>query len=145
MVQEIHYTLANLEATAEQLVQQFGHIPIWTLTGDLGAGKTTLSTAIAKALNSLDEVSSPTYAIVNEYQLSDNTWNYQRMSHMDLYRLNDEAEVYDAGILELIDQAHTFTLIEWPQIAARLLPNNILSLNIHSNIDNSRTIKITHQ
>ncbi len=101
------------------------------LTGDLGAGKTTLIQTICKQLNVIDEVNSPTFSIINEYKTETN----ESIFHLDLYRLKDENEALDIGIEDyLYDDNYTF--IEWPEIIESLLPDNLMRIHIE-NIDNS--------
>ena len=83
---------------------------ILLLKGNLGAGKTTFSQFLLKNIGSSDEVSSPTYAIVNEY-----TSPKGKVFHFDLYRLKKIEEAYDFGIEEYLDNAF-LCIIEWPEI-----------------------------
>ena len=83
---------------------------ILLLKGNLGAGKTTFSQFLLKNLGSSDEVSSPTYAIVNEYNSPKG-----KVFHFDLYRLKKIEEAYDFGIEEYLDNAF-LCIIEWPEI-----------------------------
>ena len=83
---------------------------ILLLKGNLGAGKTTFSQFLLKKLGSSDEVSSPTYAIVNEYNSPKG-----KVFHFDLYRLKKIEEAYDFGIEEYLDNAF-LCIIEWPEI-----------------------------
>lgn len=87
------------------------------LKGDLGAGKTTFVKAFLKTHGVADQVSSPTYSVVNEYQLADG-----KAYHIDLYRLNDTEEALDIGIEEYLDSGY-FCLVEWPQIIEPLVEN----------------------
>ncbi|NAW50180.1 tRNA (adenosine(37)-N6)-threonylcarbamoyltransferase complex ATPase subunit type 1 TsaE [Elizabethkingia argentiflava] len=83
---------------------------ILVLKGNLGAGKTTFTQQLVKSLGSMDEVTSPTYSIVNEYDSEEG-----KIFHFDLYRLKNMEEVYDMGIEEYLD--HGFLcIIEWPEI-----------------------------
>jgi tRNA threonylcarbamoyladenosine biosynthesis protein TsaE len=91
------------------ILPQLKH-PILLLKGNLGAGKTTFTQFLLKKLGSTDEVSSPTYAIVNEYHAPQGT-----IFHFDLYRLKSIDEVYDIGIEEYLDNAY-LCIIEWPEI-----------------------------
>lgn len=83
---------------------------ILLLKGNLGAGKTTFTQYLLKSLGSNDEVSSPTYSIVNEYNSAKG-----KIFHFDLYRMNDINEVFDIGIEEYLDNAY-LSIIEWPEI-----------------------------
>lgn len=84
--------------------------PVLLLKGNLGAGKTTFTQYLLKALGSSDDVSSPTYAIVNEYHTPKGL-----IFHFDLYRMKDVSEVYDIGMDEYLDRAF-LSIIEWPEI-----------------------------
>ncbi|KIA88654.1 tRNA (adenosine(37)-N6)-threonylcarbamoyltransferase complex ATPase subunit type 1 TsaE [Kaistella jeonii] len=83
---------------------------ILLLKGNLGAGKTTFTQFLLKNLGSSDEVSSPTYAIVNEYDTPKGN-----VFHFDLYRMKNINEVYDIGIEEYLDNSF-LCIIEWPEI-----------------------------
>lgn len=83
---------------------------ILLLKGNLGAGKTTFTQFLLKNMGSSDEVSSPTYAIVNEYNSPKG-----KIFHFDLYRMKSIEEVYDIGIDEYLDNAF-LCIIEWPEI-----------------------------
>ena len=83
---------------------------ILLLKGNLGAGKTPFTQFLLKKLESADEVSSPTYSIVNEYNTPQG-----KVYHFDLYRLKNIDEVYDIGIEEYLDNAF-LCIIEWPEV-----------------------------
>lgn len=104
------YDLNQIDAIAESLVAAFEH-NIILLKGDLGAGKTTLVNAIAKQLGSNEEVSSPTFGIVNELNIA-NTMAF----HMDLYRIENLDELQQFGFDEYV-QNGDYCFIEWPEIA----------------------------
>lgn len=84
--------------------------PILLLKGNLGAGKTTFTQVLVRNLGSSDEVSSPTYSIVNEYNSKKG-----KIFHFDLYRMKSIAEVYDIGMEEYLDNSF-LSIIEWPEI-----------------------------
>lgn len=94
---------------AETVISELQH-PILLLKGNLGAGKTTFTQFLLKNLGSRDEVSSPTYSIVNEYDTPKG-----KVYHFDLYRLKNIEEVYDIGIEEYLDNAF-LSIIEWPEV-----------------------------
>ena len=99
---------------------------ILLLKGNLGAGKTTFSQFLLKNLGSTDEVSSPTYAIVNEYNSPK-----EKVFHFDLYRLKKIEEAYDFGIEEYLDNAF-LCIIEWPEIYEEELadlPHHEITIN----------------
>lgn len=104
------YDLNQIDAIAESLVAAFEH-NIILLKGDLGAGKTTLVNAIAKQLGSNEEVSSPTFGIVNELNIANTT-----AFHMDLYRIENSDELQQFGFDEYVHNGD-YCFIEWPEIA----------------------------
>jgi tRNA threonylcarbamoyladenosine biosynthesis protein TsaE len=79
--------------------------------GEMGAGKTTFIKALGKVLSCKDNISSPTYAIVNEYDMPPS-----KIFHFDLFRLNSKEEVLDIGFEDYLDQ-NALCIIEWPQLA----------------------------
>lgn len=136
---EISYSLNDVENVAKQLIK---NVKTKTLLfyGGMGVGKTTLIKTIVKVLGSDDEVSSPTFSIVNEYQL-----NNDKIYHFDLYRINDLEEAYNFGIEDYID-SENWKLIEWPEMIEPILAdqfdridleldsnNRILRLNLETN------------
>lgn len=97
------------EKVIEEIVPKIKY-KILLLKGDLGAGKTTFTKLLMEHLGSDDEVNSPTYALVNEYQC-----NFGKVFHFDLYRVNDIEELYDMGIEEYLETGY-LSIIEWPEI-----------------------------
>ena len=83
---------------------------IFLLKGNLGAGKTTFTQYLLRELGSTEDISSPTYSIVNEYRLPQG-----KVFHFDLYRMKDIAEVFDIGMEEYLDSG-ALCIIEWPEI-----------------------------
>ncbi len=134
---EISYELNDLEDVAKQLVQ---NVKTKTLLfyGDMGVGKTTLIKAIAKILGSDDEVSSPTFSIVNEYQLQND-----KIYHFDLYRINDLEEAYNFGIEDYIDSEH-WKLIEWPEKIKPILSDHFDRINLELEASN-RILKLNSE
>ena len=102
-------TLQDWQKVVDEILPKLEH-NILLLKGNLGAGKTTFTQFLLKNLGSTDEVSSPTYAIVNEYQSSKG-----KIFHFDLYRMKSIEEVYDIGIEEYLDNAY-LCIIEWPEV-----------------------------
>ena len=118
------YTLDQVEAVAAKLIKHFGMKPIWAFFAPMGAGKTTLISQISKQLGVQDAVSSPTFAIMNQYEA-----NQKMIYHMDWYRLQDEAEAIRTGVEAAMDEAD-ICFIEWPEKAAGLLPENTVRIEI---------------
>ena len=101
--------IEDWQKVVDEIMPQLQH-NIFLLKGNLGAGKTTFTQFLLKKLGSNDEVSSPTYAIVNEYHSPKG-----KIFHFDLYRMKNIDEVYDIGMEEYLDNAF-LCIIEWPEI-----------------------------
>lgn len=110
---------------------------VWALKGDLGAGKTTFIQEVAKQMGIKEHISSPSYALINEY-LSPSA---QKVYHFDLFRINTIAEVLDIGIDEYLESG-SFCFIEWPEIAESLLPSRYLEVQIQNPENELRVINI---
>lgn len=108
----MQFTIKNIEDWQEIVNKIFPELQhsILLLKGNLGAGKTTFTQFLLKKLGSEDEVSSPTYSIVNEYNTGKG-----KVFHFDLYRLKNIDEVYDIGIEEYLDNSF-LCIIEWPEV-----------------------------
>lgn len=126
----MEFKIQHIEEWDDVVERIIPHItkPILLLRGNLGAGKTTFSQHLVKALGSDDEVTSPTYSIVNEYQSPKG-----KIFHFDLYRLKNIEEAFDFGIEEYLDNAY-FCIIEWPEIyEPELLPEEYHEMDIFNN------------
>jgi tRNA threonylcarbamoyladenosine biosynthesis protein TsaE len=97
---------------------------IFLINGAMGAGKTTLIKALCRKLGSKDELSSPTFSIVNEY-----AWPGGKIYHFDLYRLKETSELLDIGIEEYLDSGH-YCFIEWPSLAEGLVESEYVAVMI---------------
>ncbi|MCL4136242.1 UNVERIFIED_CONTAM: hypothetical protein GTU68_036334 [Idotea baltica] len=103
----------------------------------MGVGKTTLVKAIVKQLGSLDDVSSPTFSIINEYQAADTL-----IYHFDLYRINDIEEAYNFGIEDYL-YSNNWSIIEWPDVIKDILPEQFNRIDLTLNDDKTRTLKLS--
>lgn len=112
-----------------------GDVKVVFLHGDLGAGKTTFVKKFVETLKVREEVSSPTYSIVNEYATSKGN-----IYHIDLYRLNDTYEAQDIGIEDYLDSGN-YCFIEWPSIVEHLVDQAIV-IQIEALDENSRKFEI---
>lgn len=122
---EIEFELPDIaEAAKEFLVYTKGY-RVFAFSGELGAGKTTFISAICKELGVQDVVSSPTFAIVQQYD-SDSHGN---IYHMDLYRIRDEEEAINSGIEDCL-QSDDICLVEWPENAPGILPDNTVRISL---------------
>ena len=118
------YTLAEMDDVAQSLMQKFGSKSVWAFHAPMGAGKTTLITALCKILGVQDRVNSPTFAIMNEYQGLGKV-----IYHMDWYRLENDGEARRAGV-EMAMEDSDFCFIEWPEKAINLIPADALHIEI---------------
>lgn len=134
---DLIYTLEQTANIAAQLVEHYASKPVWVFQAPMGAGKTTLIAAIGKALGIQQAMSSPTFSIMNEYEV-----NGKLIYHMDWYRLESEAEARQAGVEAAMDEAD-LSLVEWPEKAPNLVPENALVLNIEILDPNHRRIFVS--
>ena len=126
---------SDLISIAELILSDGSFSNIFCLSGDLGAGKTRLIKSFGELLKLEDEVSSPTYSIINEYSSPKGP-----VFHMDLYRLDSVEAVQDIGFEEYLYSGQPI-FIEWPEIAQNILPA-CNQINISAEHDSSR--KIVH-
>jgi len=121
---------------ATQILSTCTDSKIFTFTGDLGAGKTSFIQAFCKVLGYNQEVTSPTFSLVNEYKTLEDT-----LFHMDLYRLRSISEAHEIGIEEYLFSGH-YCFIEWPQIIEELLDMGHYSVHIIITESFTRKIEI---
>lgn len=115
------------------------------LYGDLGAGKTTLVKGIAEGLGIKEEITSPTFTLMNVYEVKSPRSKVKSLVHIDTYRLKDEQELLDIGAEDYVGQPVTVTIIEWPEKIKRLIRNKKV-VNIffdHGATLNERVIRVT--
>ena len=118
------YTLAQMDDVAQSLMKKFGTQSVWAFHAPMGAGKTTLITALCKILGVQDRVNSPTFAIMNEYQGLGKV-----IYHMDWYRLENDGDARRAGVEMAMDDSD-YCFIEWPEKAINLIPSDALHIEI---------------
>lgn len=106
----------QLNGIAKRIIKDAGDYKFFTFSGPMGAGKTTLIKALCNVLNVIDVVSSPTYAIMNEYHNREG----EPVFHFDVYRLKSESEAYDIGYEQYFFSDH-YCFVEWPEKIESLL------------------------
>lgn len=122
--------LNDLVIVAQSIIKHSYNKKIVLLSGEMGVGKTTLVKEIAKLLGVEENVSSPTFSIVNEYR------GNEVIFHFDFYRLEDEEEAYDFGIEEYFDSGN-LCLLEWPEKISNLLPSSDFCLDVQITLKNN--------
>ena len=139
-IQKIHISTSEreTEALGAALARELAPGSIVLLCGDLGAGKTVFSRGFARGLGVTEPVSSPTYTIVQEYKLP--TGN--RLYHMDLYRITDERAALGFGVDEFLSEPGAFSLVEWPERIAGLLPDTAIRVELRHRSEDEREIRI---
>ncbi len=128
--------LQDLERAAGQFLKEIGDHKLIAFHAPMGAGKTTFTTAVCKALGVReDAISSPTFAIVNEYRAGDGS----PVFHFDFYRITRLEEALDIGLYDYLDSG-CLCLMEWPENIEALLPEETLVVSIRVGADGSRTL-----
>ena len=130
-------SVADLPEAARRVLKALGDSRIVALEGGMGAGKTTLTGAICRELGAVDEVSSPTFAIVNEYEVPGGLPVY----HFDFYRIESPQEALDMGVEDYFDSG-SLCLVEWPDRIGSLMPEEAATVRIEENEDGSRVITV---
>ncbi len=122
---ELTFTLDQIDEAAHRFWQLAGNARVFAFYAPMGTGKTTFIVALCKALGITAPGSSPSFSLVNEYQLKSGEPVY----HADLYRIGGEAEAREAGIEELLHSG-AICLVEWPEKAPGILPPNTVHLSL---------------
>lgn len=127
--------LSELNSAAHTIISDMGKNRIFALYGTMGAGKTTLIKEFCNVLGVNEVVSSPTFALVNEYSSESGNPVY----HFDFYRIKKLDEVFDIGYEEYF-YSGDFCFIEWPELVTELLPESYVYILIEEKSDGSREI-----
>lgn len=139
-------SLDELAQEAERLVRELTpnaeHATLVTLSGELGAGKTTFTQALAKVLGVEEHVTSPTFVLEKVYELArelgGSTPKFARLVHIDAYRLDSGADLAPLGFDEIMRDPSTLVLLEWPEKVADGLPTPSLAITIAPQRDGAR-------
>jgi len=138
MMKKKKITQQEMSDVAQHIIQQLPTHPIVTLSGPLGAGKTTLVQEILKELGIKSPIISPTYNYVTVYKLE----NGKTVYHFDLYRLSSEDEFIAAGFDEYLYQPESFSFIEWPQVINEILEDRFVAVKLEHDADDTRLVSV---
>ena len=128
-------SLDRINQAAARFMKEAGEVPVIAFRGEIGAGKTTFIQALCRELGVKADVTSPTFALINEYF----TPNGEPVYHFDLFRMDDPAELYDLGYEEYFYSGRR-CFIEWPEKASGLIPPEALLAEIRVKTDGTREI-----
>ena len=133
----------GLDAAARQFIGEMGSARVIAFYGKMGVGKTTFVKALCEELGVSDVITSPTFAIVNEYQATPSEGRHPQVAetiyHFDFYRIKRLEEVYDMGYEDYFYSGN-LCLIEWPELIEELLPDDALRVYIKEESDGSRIL-----
>lgn len=125
----------HIREAAREFITQMGDRTVFAFYGNMGAGKTTFIKAVCEELGVDDVITSPTFAIINEYQAREAT-----VYHFDFYRIKKLEEVYDMGYEEYF-YSGALCLIEWPELIEDILPDDAVRVTIEEQPDGSRLVR----
>lgn len=128
--------LEDLEFICSKIIQDYPYERVFLLEGAMGVGKTSLAKHLCKALGSTDDITSPTFSILNEYSS-----NYGDIYHFDFYRINHESEAFDIGFEEYVYSGN-YCFIEWSEKIINLLPQSYTIIHINEIEDQARLIEL---
>ena len=126
--------IEEIHEAARQFVNHIGDHRVFAFYGEMGAGKTTFIKAICEELGVEDVITSPTFAIVNEYTSNDGP-----IDHFDFYRIKKLEEVYDMGFEDYF-YSGALCFIEWPELIEEVLPEDAVKVSIKEEEDGTRSI-----
>ncbi len=136
---DISYSLDTIDNAAQKLWAFAKQHRIWTFSGDMGAGKTTLISSLCRHLGVQEAVSSPTFSLINEYHFHNPEGADTTILHMDWYRIGSITEAIDAGMEDAL-QGDAYCFIEWPEKAAALLQGEHIRITINTISEKERSL-----
>jgi tRNA threonylcarbamoyladenosine biosynthesis protein TsaE len=136
-IMEISFKLEQIQQIAAQILSILDKPGCIILQGEMGAGKTTMTQALCRALGVKDKTGSPTFSIINEYA----TKTGKTIYHLDLYRLKSEAEAVTAGVEDCL-YSGSYCFVEWPERAPGLFESGWPVIEIRNVDEDTRTLKI---
>ena len=136
MNNKIKFKLSEINQTTKLITREISNFSVILLRGELGSGKTTIVSSILKELGVTENITSPTFSIVNQYKISG-----KKINHFDLYRVKSELELDVIGFNEYFDD-FSISFIEWPEIAINRIYENYLDIYIKFINDTTREITL---
>ena len=130
-------SIDNIREAARQIVSSMGEASVFAFYGSMGAGKTTFIKAVCEELGVEDVITSPTFAIVNEYRAEETG---ELIYHFDFYRIKKLEEVYDMGYEDYF-YSGALCFIEWPELIEELLPADAVRVRIEETEGGKRIVK----
>lgn len=134
---EIDFSIDEIDQVAQKIIAENPN-KIILFNGEMGVGKTTLIKSLALNLGVSDTISSPTFSLVNEYQIAQNQYIY----HFDVYRLKSESEALDMGIDDYLYSGH-WCFIEWAEKIPNLLPDEYSIIEMKIRADGKRHLVLS--
>ena len=131
------FQLNEIREVAKELLAQYKSARCFAFYADMGSGKTTFIHALCDELGVLDNISSPTFSVINEYAAKDGLAVY----HMDWYRLKNAEDAFEAGVQDILQQEEAMVFIEWPEIAEELLDFSYVKVNLEPIDSNTRRLE----
>ena len=128
-------SLDTIHEAAKEFIKGMGDGKVYAFYGKMGAGKTTFIKALCEVLGVKDVITSPTFAIINEYT----DGNDNPIYHFDFYRIKKLEEVYDMGYEDYFYSGN-LCLLEWPELVEDVLPENVIKVTIEEQPDGSRLL-----
>ena len=128
-------SLDTIHEAAKEFVKEMGEGKVFAFYGKMGAGKTTFIKALCEVLGVEDVITSPTFAIINEYTDGKGDPIY----HFDFYRIKKLEEVYDMGYEDYFYSGN-LCLLEWPELVEDILPENVIKVTIEEQPDGTRKL-----
>lgn len=131
-------SLNEIKSAAKQLLHEYKQHRIFAFYGKMGSGKTTFIKALCEEMGSQDNITSPTFSIINEYTTSSEVMIY----HFDFYRIKNLQEAFDLGYEDYFFSGN-YCFIEWPERVEQLLPDEIVKVEISVEANETRLIKVS--
>ena len=131
-------SISELADAANQILKEFATERVFAFYGKMGAGKTTFIKALCRKMGSIDNITSPTFALVNEYD----TNGSNKIFHFDFYRIKNLEEAMDIGFDDYVYSGH-YCFMEWPEKVEDLLPDQLVEIHIEELSPTARKITAT--